>query len=124
MEELLIQQVEKCKAKQDASCNLDLQAQALRMNLETHIGNKVKISFLPNQYYNEKIYMLTNHEVTQGVNSVIINLELKENALNVNYKLEDIIHIDEQAFFNRIEYKAYTVKSEVYEEVYHFCLYY
>ena len=124
MEELLIQQIEKCKSTEDTSSKLALQAQALRMNLENHIGNKIKISFLPNQYYNDKIYLLANYEVNQSSNGINVTLGLKEDSIVVNYKLDCVIHIEEQSFFNRIEYKAYTVHSEAYEEVYHFCLYF
>ena len=124
MEELLIQQVGKCKIQQDQATNLELQVEELRMNLKNHIGNKVKVSFLPNQYYNDSIYFLENYTVSKEVSGLTINLHLIEGSIRKNYILEGLIHIDEQSFFNRIEYKAYCAKSEAYEEVYNFCLYF
>lgn len=96
----------------------------LKSNLQNHIGDKVKVSFLPNQYYNEKIYILTDYWITRGINGVTINLQLREGDIIINYRVEDVIKLEAQTFFNRIEYKAYVTSSEIMKEVYNFCLYF
>lgn len=118
--DLLIHYPEKRSAGQTATNTLSVEAHTLSMNLENHLGNKVKVSFLPNQYYNDKIYTLVDYSVDQSGNSIKISMELKEGSVNINYRIEDVIRIQEQAFFNRIEYKACVDAKEVYN----FCLYF
>lgn len=122
--DLLIQHPEKRSTTQTNINTLTVEAHALEINLENHLGNKVKVSFLPNQYYNEKIYVLTDYSITQDESSISIKMDLREGNVNVNYTIEDVMRLETQSFFNRIEYKAHVVNSELYDEVYNFCLYF
>lgn len=101
-----------------------LEAQALCMNLENHIGNKVKLSFIPNQYYNEKIYTLADYTVYHDKSGINISMKLEEGDLTVDFKVDEILKVESSEYFNRIEYRAYKSLSEVYKEVYNFCLYF
>jgi len=100
------------------------EAQALCMNLENHIGNKVKLSFMPNQYYNEKIYTLIDYTVYHDKTGINISMRLKEGNVIVDFKTDEIIKVESSEYFNRIEYKAHKTLTDVYKEVYNFCLYY
>jgi len=100
------------------------EAQALCMNLENHIGNKVKLSFLPNQYYNEKIYTLTDYTVYHDRTGINILMKLKENNVIVDFRVDEILKVESNEYFNRIEYKAFKSLSDVYREIYNFCLYF
>jgi hypothetical protein len=96
------------------------ETQVLRENLESQLGNKIKVSFSPNQYYNEKIYSLENYLIVEDEDSITLNLNIKDGQATINYLVRDVVKLESQPFFNRIEYKAY--KSQF--EAYNFCLYF
>lgn len=98
--------------------------QALCTNLENHLGNKVKVSFLPNQYYNEKIYILMDYIVHYDKRGINLSLKLKEGDIKVEFRLDEVVRIESNEYFNRIEYKAYKSHSDFCKEIYNFCLYY
>lgn len=100
------------------------EAQALCMNLENHIGNKVKLSFIPNQYYNEKIYELLDYTVYHDKSGINISMKLKEKDIVVDFRIDEILKVESSEYFNRIEYKAHKSLSDVYKETYNFCLYF
>lgn len=122
--DLLVHRSEHKIASQPFPSNIIAEAQALCMNLENHIGNKVKASFIPNQYYNDKIYTLLDYTVYHDKNGINISLKLKEDSITADYKIDEIVKVDSMEFFNRIEYKAFKSLSDVYKEVYNFCLYF
>ncbi|MGE5329136.1 MAG: hypothetical protein ACM3KR_06500 [Deltaproteobacteria bacterium] len=104
--------------------SIALETQVLCTNLENHIGNKVKLSFIPNQYYNEKIYTLIDYTIYHDKTGINISMKLKENDIVVEFKLDEILKVESSEYFNRIEYKAFKSLSDVYREVYNFCLYF
>lgn len=122
--DLFVQQPESGFSAKTSVNTLTFEANALMANLENHVGNKVKVSFIPNQYYNDKIYTLADYAVLKSSDGVAISMELKEGNIAVKYRIEDIVKIDQQEYFNRIEYKAYVGTSERYNDAYNFCLYF
>ena len=115
---------EKSTTTQTVVNKLEIEALTLKNGLEEHLGNKVKVSFLPNQYYNDKIYTLAGYLVTQDQEGLTINMELKEGSVTVNYKIENVVSVEEQVFFNRTEYKANVGSLDICRETYNFCLYF
>ena len=118
--DLLVQHHGKSTSTKEGANSLTIEGHALSMNLENHLGNKVKVSFLPNQYYNDKIYTMEDYYVSQEKNGLTISMELKEGDIKVNYKIEEVVKIEVQEYFNRIEYKTYVE----YDGLYNFCLYF
>ena len=122
--DLVVHHPEQRLSNQPTQSAIVSEAQALCVNLENHIGNKVKLSFLPNQYYNEKIYTLTDYTVYHDKTGINILMKLKENNVTVEFRVDEILKVESNEYFNRIEYKAFKSLSDVYREIYNFCLYF
>ncbi len=121
--ELLIQHRERVVSTETTANTLTVEAHALSMNLENHLGEKVKASFLPNQYYDEKIYTLGDYSVTQDTGGLTVCMKLKDGDVYIDYKLEDVFSIEHHEYFNRIEYKAHVGSPGLRDDIYNFCLY-
>lgn len=122
--ELIVHRQEQKISSQVTQNSIVLEAQALCMNLENHIGNKVKLSFIPNQYYNEKIYTLIDYTVYHDKTGINISVKLKEGDVVVDFRVDEILKVESSEYFNRIEYRAHKSITDVYKETYNFCLYY
>ncbi|MGE5473818.1 MAG: hypothetical protein ACM3UU_06320 [Ignavibacteriales bacterium] len=122
--ELIVHRQEQKISSQVTQNSIVLEAQALCMNLENHIGNKVKLSFIPNQYYNEKIYTLIDYTVYHDKTGINISVKLKEGDVVVDFRVDEILKVESSEYFNRIEYRAHKSITDVYKEIYNFCLYY
>ncbi len=121
--ELLVQHRGRVASTGTTANTLTVEAHALSMNLESHLGEKVKASFLPNQYYNEKIYALGDYSVTQDAGGLTVCMKLKDGDVYIDYRLEDVFSIEQHEYFNRIEYKAHVGAPGVRDDIYNFCIY-
>jgi len=122
--EIVVHRSEQRLPNQALANTIVSEAQALCMNLENHIGSKVKISFVPNQYYNEKIYTLIDYTVYHDKTGINISMKLKEDNINVEFRVDEIVKVESNEYFNRIEYKAQKSLSDFCRETYNFCLYF